>query len=317
MQREPEFIGFGLTPSGYTWRGVGLLAFVYFGAMVFAAIISPPIYWGFQAMGEGAEEGFFAWLASRPYEDVFDRCRWVPVVIGLPWLLKRCGLLSWKALGIHFDQHGRRFLFNYLRLGQAVLLVAVALQVIFTVVEPDGMARDGRWLEALFTALAGGLVLGFLEEIVFRGLIFRIFYTAMKPLAALIVMCFFFAYTHFKMPDAVWNATDGVVHWHSGFYVALWTALGITQDFEALRFITLVVLGFWLGLLALRTKSLMPCIGLHAGLVFIMLSYHRLARPIDDGFPRLLFGGESMTDGIVPLLIITVLALREYRRYVR
>ncbi len=317
MLREPEFVSFGLGTGEYAWRGVALLAMVYFGAMLFAAVVSPPVYWGFQALGKGVEEGFLAWLASRPYEDIFDRCRWVPVVIGLPWLMKKCGLLSWKVLGVHFDKRGIKYLGCFFLYGAVVLVFASGLQILFTQVDPDGMARESRWIEAFATAIVGALAIGFLEEIVFRGLIFRIFYTAMKPLWALWVMASFFAYTHFKMPDEVWNATDGIVHWHSGFYVALWTLLGIAADFEALRFITLIVLGFYLGLIALRTKSLMGCIGLHAGLVFVMLSYHKLAVPATNDPLRFFFGGEGMTDGLVPLLILLVLTFMEYKRYVR
>lgn len=160
--------------------------------------------------------------------------------------------------------------------------------------------------EILFMALAGGLLGGFLEEIVFRGLIFRLFYRSGSSLFAVVGSALFFAYTHFKMPDFISEQTNQVVSWGSGFFVGYWTLIGISQDFDALRFFTLLVLGIALGLLFLQKRSLMPCIGLHTGIVAAMLCYRKGAVVTEKHW---LLDSDSLTDGVLPLALLGLLAL--------
>jgi membrane protease YdiL (CAAX protease family) len=100
------------------------------------------------------------------------------------------------------------------------------------------------------------------------------FYTAVRqPWLALALMSAFFAYTHFKVPTSVWLHVAPGVHWDTGFFVAYWTTFGITENFDLAEFVVLALLGLVLGLLTLKSGSLLPAIGLHAGIVSAMFFY--------------------------------------------
>jgi hypothetical protein len=71
--------------------------------------------------------------------------------------------------------------------------------------------------------------------------------------------------------------------------------IGISVEFELKRFIALWLLGMGLGTLMLRTRSLWPGIGLHAGLVFGMLLYHDLAN--DFGQIGGFWASKALIDG--------------------
>lgn len=307
-QRERTFLLFDVATGERSWRGLWILLGVYLGAIVFSAIVSPWVYWLVQVWANATPNELNTYLARKSFDDYFDRLRWVPVLLSLPWIMRVCGLLSWERLGVSLD---KRSLFAWIRwflLGCFVVGIAAWIQCVFTQVD----AKSGlTWLSGLgiiFKALAGGLILGFLEETVFRGLIFRLFYTALTPLWAVILSSAFFAYTHFKMPGAVWDATDQVVSWKSGFFVGFWTLLGITQNFELLAFVNLWALGVLLCLIFMRFRSLLPCMGFHAGIVALLLSYKKLFVIHDDPL-RWLLGSGKMIDGSVPLVLLSGLIL--------
>lgn len=257
-RRDMRFILFGKGEGETTWRGVGLLAAVFLGSLLFAAVLTPPAYWLVEWWHHQTGSATAKWLLDKGVDVYFDRLRIGSVVLALPWLMSQCHLWSARALGLGLDKISlRRFAFGWL--AGAVLILGLAL----------GKGAHAK-LDAgtLVSALLAGLILGFLEETIFRGLILRIFYTATRrPWLALALMSLFFAYTHFKVPDSAWSHMAPGVHWHTGFSVAFWTMGGITEDFNAVQFLVLWLLGMTLGALVLRTGSLLPGIGLHAGLV--------------------------------------------------
>lgn len=307
-KRERSFLLFDLLPETHSWRGLWLLIGVYLGAIVFSAIVSPWVYWMVQIWKNSMPNTLNVYLAQKSFDDYFDRLRWIPIVISLPWMMRTCGLVSWARLGVSL---GRKELSAWLRwfiLGCLVVGVAAGVQYALTPVVYEGRETLLGWVGVLVKAFAGGLLLGFLEEVIFRGLIFRIFYTALSPRVAVVLSAAFFAYAHFKMPGSVWEATDQVVTWKSGFFVGVWTLIGITQNFELFPFLSLWALGSLLCLIFMRFRSLLPCMGFHAGIVTVLLSYKKFFVVHDDPL-RALLGGSKMIDGIVPLVIIVGLIL--------
>lgn len=330
MQTRRTFMLFGLAASERSWRGLRLLLGVYLGSLLFAAVLSPWVYHLVQTWHESMPGKLNSYLAYKGFEDYFDRLRWVPILALLPWVLAKCRLWSLKRLGMSFDREGRRFLKRGFLLGMGLMLVVIAAQVVTS----PTVLKEG--LNAfvvsgiVFRALIGGVLLGLLEETVFRGLILRLFYTAGGPVTAVIIGSLFFAYAHFKMPDHVWqeafpteiSSAEAEVYaleygqpppedlkrvkaW-SGFYVAGWTLVGIAEDFRLVPFLNLFMLGVVLSLLTLQAESLMPAVGLHAGVVFGMLGYRKLA---DIASESLWWGSSGLVDGLLPLLLLTVLAV--------
>ncbi len=270
-QRDPRFVLFGLDERAASWRGVGLLAAVFFGSLLIAALLTPPTYWLVEVWHNQTHSETAKWLLDKGVDVYFDRWRMVSIVLALPWLMSQCHLWSWRALGLSLERINlNRFALNWL--GGFTLIFGLAM--VRNTHMASGIADHARFFQASLTALLAGLMLGFLEETIFRGMILRIFYTATRrPWLALVIMAAFFAYTHFKVPTNVATVEGPGFHWPLSLVVAFDTAFGIFLSFNALQFLVLWLLGMVLGALTLRTGSLLPGIGLHAGIVTAMTYY--------------------------------------------
>lgn len=270
-RRDSRFVLFDLGEEKTSWRGVGLLAIVFIGSLLIAAVLTPPAYWLVELWHNQTNSETAKWLLDKGVDVYFDRLRMIAIVLALPWLMAKCHLWSWRALGLALDQtNARRFALNWLGGFTLIFCLAVSRNVHVG----TNMAVVTVFFQTTLTAMFAGLILGFLEETIFRGMILRIFYTATRrPWLALTIMSAFFAYTHFKVPNAVWSHLAPGVHWDSGFFVAFWTTCGISENFDFVQFLVLWLLGMTLGALTLRTGSLLPGIGLHAGIVTAMTFY--------------------------------------------
>ncbi len=303
-QRDSRFVLFGLGVDETSWRGVGLLGAVFFGSLGIAAVLTPPAYWLVQLWHDRTGSANAQWLLDKGVDVYFDRLRMATIVLGLPWLMSKCHLWSWRAIGLAPDN--RNFFRGALALFTGVFLIlGLAMWKRADVVGYDEIFASDNFtaiLKVSLNAILGGLIIGIVEETVFRGMILRIFYTATRrPWVALAVMAAFFAYTHFKVPTAVWAHVAPGVHWDTGWFVAFWTTCGISENFDAVQFLVLWLLGMVLGVLTLRTGSLLPAIGLHTGLVSALF----------------FFRGQGLTEGwqaavVLGVILAGVMRIKNY-----
>jgi membrane protease YdiL (CAAX protease family) len=115
------------------------------------------------------------------------------------------------------------------------------------------------------------ITVGFLEEIMFRGIILKMFYTAFSPILAAILSSVFFAFLHIKIPSAANINTLNVGIW-SGFKCIFPMICGFLYEFNVLQFVKLVLFGCILSTITLKSRSLVPPIGFHAGTVLMLFS---------------------------------------------
>ncbi len=278
VPRDGSFLLFDLEEKEYSWRGVWLLVLVYMGAIIFASIFGPLVYWAMQTWAESAPNQLNTYLADKDFLRYFDRLRWLPVILLLPWLLKRCRLFSLQKLGfgsIRKTAIGGPTL-RWIAIGAGLILIAAVGQGMAMGLEIETALTALEAVQILLTAFASALLIGFIEEAVFRGMILRMFYTALKPIPSILLSSLFFASVHFKkIPEEIWNNDSAMVTIGSGFYVGFWTLLSVVQTFELVRFLNLFLFGTILCLLFLRTGSLWPCAGFHGGVVFVRSLYDK------------------------------------------
>lgn len=302
-ERRAEYMLFGLPVTRSSARGVWWLAALYLGALAVAALLAPALHALLQAWHEASPNAFTERAAGRPFPRTFDRLRWLPTLVALPFLLQACGLLSWRALGVRFCGTGWRQFGFYFLAGVGLLALAASFQAWHY------GARLRLGLSAVdvaslvLAALVGGILIGLLEEIVFRGMVFRMFYTWVRPGAALLLTALFFSYAHFKFPAELWDPHLRSGSWMDGWWVAFWTLGGIVHSFDALVFLNLALFGVVLGMLVLRGNSLMPAIGFHAGIVAAIAAYTGLT-DVQDITRRLeaaswFWGTGGMRDGLL------------------
>lgn len=311
-KRQTPFICFGLGDDRFTWRGVYLLFALYFGGMLLAALLAPWVYYAVQFWNNAAPSDLSTYLARKGFPDYFDRLRYLPVVLGLPWLLRVTQLWSWRGLGFTLSMRSLREFFIWAVLGIVMLEVVIFVQMETIYVTDEARYGFGGAGNVLLKAAFSALTVALLEQLVFRGLVFRLFYSALRPIPAIVVAAAFFAYVHFKMPDSVWDASGGEVTPFSGFFVAWWSLLAITQDFQWVPFLNLLVLGVLHNVLFLRVRSLWTGVGLHAGFVFMILSYQKLFNTWQAPSPSFV-GTERIVDGFLPAILMlgmTIILLR-------
>ncbi len=312
MKRDSRFLLFETPTDRYDARGLVIFALLYAGTFLVAAVLGPLILAAVRLAAEGAEpETLLAYLAGKNLDDYVDRVRLICAALLVIWLIRFCRL--WGRFGYQWTSDARRGLAAWFGLGAAMLLGVVLMQFLFCDVHWKHAPSGSRIFQAVAEALFVGLLVAFLEEAIFRGMIFRLFYTSMRPWAAVILSALLFAAVHFKKvpvePDPSWWAS---------FEVAFRSFFGVIFTFECIRFTTLVLAGIALNLIFLRSGSLLPCVGLHAGWVFIRHSWGRLVE-VEGSAGITWLGGAGVVDGIFPnillLALIGFLAHAVYRYY--
>lgn len=309
LKREKEMMLFGLAPDRYSLKGVELFLFIYLGATLFAAILTPPAYWAVQWLDSVDPSETTKWLLGKRIDVYYDRLRWAPIILGFPWMMQKCGLFSFSNLGLRLNLKSLFNLCGFFILGIALAAAIFGLQWAFGVSSPDATFDKSTLSSVALNAILGAFIVAFLEEIIMRGLIMRSFYTAMGTISGIVLSSLFFAYKHFKVPNSIWDKlpNGGGSSWDMGFFVAWYDTIGIAYEFNFLQFAGLFMFGVFLCLLYIKRKSLWPCIGFHAGLVFCLMMYRKLFDVTREG-PRNILGGAGMTDGWLALIVLTVLS---------
>ena len=291
-------------------RAVLLLLFVYIGALVFAAIVAPLLYHLVVIWQKTFPNELNTYLVKKGVATFFERLRLIPIIVGLPWLMRSLGLWSWKTLGITLDKRGKQQFVRYFFLGVGIVLFVVLGQLLFTSVT---LKKEGFFLQSLFFSLLSGTLLGLLEEIVFRGLLLRIFFKITANLwSAILLSSAFFAYIHYRIPnEAIQHLSFEPINRFCGFYLAFWNLIGISKNFTLIPFLNLFLLGVTLCLLLYHTRSLLPSIGLHAGAVTMMISYRKFFDVHEDPL-RWLWGGTGLINGTSLLILLFLIFLFLY-----
>ena len=315
--RDSQLMLFGIGSHESTWKGVRYLLFIYLGSLLFAAVATGPVYTFikgpvfacFHWFGELTQWEIWAYLTKdRSFDKSFDRLSMLFILLTLPWLFVACGLCSLSSLSLKFNRAHRIHFVIWFGVGVVILALVIATQLVFTDVAMRETSTVSRWLTICFAVLFSGLAVALIEEGVFRGLMLRIFYSAMRPVAAIILSSLFFAYVHFRMPDIALSMMERTDAWWLGFYVAFWMLFGITVNFSWLVFLNLFVFGVLLCLVFLRTRSLLACMGLHAGVVWLRLAYIKLFE-IHDHPAQSFGGGGKVIDGLFPLFVLSAMCL--------
>ncbi|AWT58991.1 MAG: hypothetical protein DF168_00163 [Candidatus Moanabacter tarae] len=300
MLRHAEFILFGTRPHAFSLKGIYLLVGYFFGALLVAAILSPLCYWGIIFWGEVYPNGLNSYLAEKEFGRYFDRLRWLVVILFLPWFVRRSGIKSWSKLGLNFEIASGKVVLAWLCLGVGLLAMIALVQAL--VYHTEYQSFDNI-LGILGKGLCAGFVVALVEEAVFRGIVLRIFYTALSPFIAVFLSSLFFAFVHFKQLPQEIASPEGTVTVLSGFLAAFWTVFSIIHTFDAIPFLNLTLVGMVLGLLFLRSRSLWPCVGLHAGWVSFISVYDDLVVS-QGGVIQFFLGSSRMLDGLSSAILL-------------
>jgi membrane protease YdiL (CAAX protease family) len=180
------------------------------------------------------------------------------------------------------------------------LLVAVQLGTGVRVV--DAVPSVG----AVVGGLATGWIVASLEEPLFRGVLLRELCKKMGEARAVWVAALVFASVHFINPPGFGKNYE--VCWWSGVDLMLGSVVEFTWDPAAwLRALQLVLLGWLLGVSALRWGTVAWAVGLHAVLVWGVQTLPTFtdyrSGPYDFWFPKRVDGGIDAL-GVILVLVV-------------
>lgn len=268
MKRQKRNILYGLNEDQYSLKGIWLFALLYFGSLVAGAIISLIAY----RLTHYFDPDASSYLANKPYPKFFDRARWLSVIILLPYLFVKCRITSFAAIG--FAKPFLSTFFTWFAYGIAMILLIYGFNTAIGAFDLTFDTSGSELLENLAVAIVGSLLIGCLEEIVFRGLVFRLFYTALKPIPAILVSSFFFALLHFKTPEF---SLEGLSPQDIGIaeaaQIAIGTAIAFVTQFDPTYLLAIFLVGIVLHQVFLLGQNLWASIAIHAGWVFCIKAF--------------------------------------------
>ncbi len=303
MKRDSFFQLYDLKEDESSFRGIWLIVILYFGSLLFSAVVAPLVFRLVHILDPETQ----SYLANKPFSDYFDRGRLLCLLILFPVLMKKANLLSWKRLG--YLEGGWRHFRKWFAIGVGMMSIVYLVDFGFGILEPRDNWTWGYQLEKVALGLIGAILIGLMEETFFRGFVFRTFYTALKPVPAIIGSSLFFAYLHFKMADEVMEHIPPAQIGFDDSLVAIWgTLTAFTTGFDPLLFFNLFLVGVLLCLAFLYTKNLWTCVGLHAGWVVCIQSLFKTFNEVEGAHP--FFGTERVADGyLVTLFLIGFVVL--------
>jgi len=224
---ETYFLLFGLQNGQRTWRGVWLLIGYYLFSLLFAAVMSAPTYWFVEWVDSFWSTEASQYLLGKNIDVYFERLRMGPLLLGLPWIMWMCRLLSFKALGFDFSWKHVKTACLWWVIGFVLIGLMAAGQVgSGTCVPREQLPSLGT---QIFSSAFAALLIGFLEELIFRGLVLRLFYSAFGAFWAVVLSAAFYAYTHFRIPGGIVDVTPGDDAFFTGFQVGFWILFGIVK----------------------------------------------------------------------------------------
>lgn len=302
MQRNSEFLLFDRTAEQYTWRGVALFALAYFGAFAAAGLTAPLVrLWVETGSVWESIPQVAAFLREQPLAKYVDRTRLAFTLFTLLWLIQECGL--WGRFGFRKEASAGLFLLG----GIGTMVLAVAGQACQAGWAVSAELDSSALFRIILLSALGALLVGWMEEAIFRGMVFRMFYTALNPLPAVGLSALVFAAVHFKGVPAMGSTQ----HWYAGLEVAALQSVSVFFTADWLPFLNYFLAGLALNFCFLRTHSLLACLSLHAGWVLVRNAWGQAVEIPASNTTRF-WGTERIVDGYASLMLTGILVLGFY-----
>ncbi len=316
FSRDGFHVLFNKDEYQYSFRGLKILMVAFLALHLLAAVLAPAAYKSFVWWNIHFPNVLNAHLASIPFPVYFDRIRLVLLVFSIPWLCIQCRLLSFRKLGYAGDFPWYSFFLRFYMIGLIWAVFVLGVLISVGALEVESSLTFWGLFGGLITAFLAALWIASLGELVFRSLLFRMFYTAFTPVISVVLSSMFFAYLHFKEPLGLWNydTPPADVTWLDGFSVGFGVITGIVGHFDFVLFLNLTFVGYILTLVFLKTRSLWAAVGLHAGWVTPILLFLKIA--VRDGVePSLWWGSFRLVDGLFTTTCLLFFAFYYTRVY--
>jgi uncharacterized protein len=281
-------------------RSVMLLVVYLGGVFVCGGLLAP---WLATGMGRLAEVWpLAAGLADHPFHRYVHRSLLLMAVVGLWPLLRLAGMGSWAQVGLGCSTGGPSRLGTGFLMALAVLSGIWLLALLLGAREWDPGRSSGA-VVLIWKAASAGVAVGFLEEFLFRGVLFGLLLKSVRLWPALISSSLIFAALHFLGRPA----PPEELMWWSGLAVVGEMVVGVADGTKWIPAgVALTLFGMLLGVCYWRTGDLFFSVGLHMGLVFSLKLYGSLTSSVAE-YALWFWGSKRWMDGWLAVIVMGVL----------
>lgn len=264
--------------------------------------MSPVLY----RAGSGlAQAGVLPFLEGFPFHRYFSRSMQIAALVLLWPAFVWVGISRLSELNLLPD--GKRW--RHLASGFFFALLPVVVLGLGYVIFDVYRMRGEPAFPGLVRIVGTAAVVAVIEEFLMRGVVLGLLLRAMPPLAAALVSSVLFAGVHFLKVAKSTAPID--VTWSSGFQ-QLPFVFSAAPEWPMLGWgiASLVMAGLILAVVTLRTRSLFPAIGLHAGWILGQQGIQWMAKyAVAPPLGLLPWVGPNVVSGAVPTGIIPLLTL--------
>lgn len=277
----------------------------YFAAVILVgALVAPPLYWCAQNLA-GYES--FRFVGQFDFEVFFHRSLLVAALLFLWPLLRSVGVRRFSDLGLRSNDHWLRDLTGGFAAALVPLILCGAILIgtrVYSVRTAPALAPIGR-------TGAAAIVVPFIEESFFRGLVLGILLRRGRKYLSVFLSSALFSVVHFlKAPEG----TSPIVTWTSGFQSIAHSFAQFSEPVLVVAgFTTLFLIGWVLADARMLSASLWFPIGLHSGWILGNGLFSRIARRQMLLLPWL---GRNLLVGLIPLgvVLLTWILVRIWNR---
>lgn len=284
-------------------RSLGKIFIYAFAVLLVGALVAPLAWHLIQMLPSGWLGGFVGGVQRMPFHRYLSRSIQVTAIVLLWPLLRSLHIRSIRELGLSRNPCPGRDLSAGLVAGLAGAFLLQPLLLWSGAYE----LHPGWSFSVLPRIVTSAVVVAFLEEWLFRGVVLGFCRQFLSPAMAIALSAILFAVLHFlNLPSAAGEGMFGP-HWWSG--IAALGAVGKTipmWPYSFWAFLTLCAAGILLGWMTLRTGSLWAPIALHASWIFGQQIFNVVA---GSQTPHLPLAGPAQCNGMVPIGLIPLFCI--------
>jgi len=296
-----------LDPPSLTRRARPSTAACWFVVYIALVIVGGALLGGWLLHGPMVSESGFRYGLAEEYgpDRIVRRLQTVLAILLAPLLLKKIGWRGVNDLGWRSEQTRPERKWDFIRW---FVIGLVLMAVLFTLSLTSGIREwlpfsFGRWVGRFITAfLITGIGVGFIEETLTRGVLYRSMARVWTPWVGAVVSSGIFAWAHFM------KATDA--SFLEGPLAVLQSSLfdEFARDVTRLKFLNMFLFGLVLCRLVRHRGDIWAAVGLHAAAVGAFKWFSRQTRFVPEAGYQAWLGGHSskFDDGWAMALMLTL-----------
>ena len=275
---------------------------VYLLIVFIGAAIMAPVAW-MAVFSDAPALSFLNFLESHDdFHRYFNRCLMLLALIGLSILWRVTKIGSWTELGWADFPNAKKNIGMGLLIGLASLMAVAALGLIFEAREFRPAHTLGEWGKHWLNTLGAAIVVGILEETLFRGILFGLLRRDMNWRWAAVFSALLFACVHFIDQ----RPTISEITWNTGFTAFPQFIHDFANDPHWPAYaVNLFLAGLILAGAFQRTGNLFVAIGIHAGWIIALKTNSFISSPVNT---HVFWGDNKPSDGWVATPLLAVMA---------